>query len=185
MNTLNQLISLVERYPFYVALILLVALPYAGQLAWHSRHDQQIARENLDKARQTRAELDRQLESVHQYKKFVEEAQQFAKALEGQRLLERQGWTSYAVDIKERWLNAVDLAALLQSAGPAERYYFKPKRLEIISLHAREGLPTRILGQILAKESGRPATPGQEPTPMAGEKVLFSLSGYFLVLPQS
>ncbi|MBF0190020.1 MAG: hypothetical protein HQL99_02600 [Magnetococcales bacterium] len=185
MNALQSMLAVLGR-SFYlvVSLGILIGMPYSGHLAWSAYHDHVVASERLEEAKRVRAELDRQLEKIQEYRKFSTEVKGFVKSAEENRIDERQGWSSYAVDIKEKLITVSELRALLLNAGPSSRFYFKPRKLEITSLFAKEGLPPRIVTLLTTKTATGAAAPATPP-PVPGEKVLLSLTGHYLVFPRS
>ncbi|MBF0270792.1 MAG: hypothetical protein HQL98_01785 [Magnetococcales bacterium] len=185
MNVLQSMIALLGRSLYFmVALGILVGMPYSAHLLWNAYQDHIAASERLDEAKRIRAELDRQMEKIQEYRKFSTEVRTFVKSAEDNRLDERQGWTTYKVDIKEKLITVSELRALLINAGPSSRFYFKPKKLEITSLFAKESLPPSIVTLMTTKAGMGPGAP-TTPPPVPGEKVLLSLTGHYLVFPRS
>ncbi|MBF0179749.1 MAG: hypothetical protein HQM03_06955 [Magnetococcales bacterium] len=191
MNVLISLISLAGRYLYIlVAIGVLGAMPYSAHLAWTAYQDHIAAQRRLAVARELRATEDQLAERIKDYRKYAEEAQGFWKAIRDNRI-EEQAWTTYEVDIKNRLSTVTDLRTMLSHAGPSSRYYFKPKRLEITSLFARELLPQDLNKALYSKEPGFKQggmvkfLGVEEAPPTPGEKVLFSLSGTYLVFPRN
>ncbi|MBF0627873.1 MAG: hypothetical protein HQL91_06605 [Magnetococcales bacterium] len=185
MHILHPLIALLGRFPFYVAVGILVTMPLGGHWVKNAHQEFMAAKERLDLAKRTRAEQEQQTEKNQQNDRLAEEVRQFIRAVEAQRLSELQGWTTYTVDIRDKELSARELRALLAQAGPSPRFYFKPKRLEITSLFAKELLPARLQNLMQGKPGGGAQASRTEPPPIAGEKVLVSLSGQFLLFPRN
>ncbi|MEO5346318.1 MAG: hypothetical protein H7834_08070 [Magnetococcus sp. YQC-9] len=177
MQLLNRLRTLLGRFPLYMALGVMVAMPISGYYLLSAHQAHQEAVERVDKTRKRAAEQMAFNTRANEYHKYLDELQRFSQAVTKNRLDERQGWTRFAVEIKERLVTEEELRVLLNQLTPTDRYYFKPGKLEITSLTAREGLPPRLLARMQGKEKGT------EPVPLPGEKVLLSLTGHYLVFP--
>ncbi|MEO5333483.1 MAG: hypothetical protein H7839_15835 [Magnetococcus sp. YQC-5] len=195
MLILKQLISLFSRFLYVLlALTVLGAMPYSGRMAWVAWKDYLAAQERLSVARIVRVSQDQQIEKIKDYKKFADEVHAFVKSARDNRL-EEPVWTTYDVDIKTRLVTVGDLRTLMANAGPTSRYYFKPKRLEIIPLTAKEGVPKELERFAKGSKTGKEAAAskenvvkihGQEQKVLGvGEQVILSLSGTFLVFPRS
>lgn len=194
MNVLINLIALLGRYLYIlVAVAVLGVMPYCGQLAWNANQEYRMAQERLTVAKNVRAAQDQQVEKINEYKKFSGDVQDFLKAVRENRL-EESNWTTYDVDIKSRLSTVTELRTLLSNAGPTNRYYFKPKRLEITSLFAKESLPPDYKKLLYGMDDNKDKNALQkilkslgtdEKPPVPGEKVLLSLSGTYLVFPRS
>ncbi|NGZ06426.1 MAG: hypothetical protein G8237_08720 [Magnetococcales bacterium] len=185
MNALHPLIALMGRFPLYVAMGVLLAMPLGAWWAKSGYQDYQTAHERVERLRQQRAELEQQQAQMQEYQRFADEVHQFVQAAEGHRLAEGQGWITYTVDIKEKIVTASELRTMLEQAGPTDRYYFKPKRLEITSLFAKDLLPARVLNRLHGKSSTGGPSQVTEPIPQPGAAVLLSLTGHYLLFPRS
>ncbi|MEO5332199.1 MAG: hypothetical protein H7839_09260 [Magnetococcus sp. YQC-5] len=188
MNILNNFIFLVGRHRYFLILLSVVvlgAMPVSGHLAWQAYHDHGKALERLMAARQAQDAQNQQMQKIQEYKQFVSEVQAFTQAAQDNRL-EESDWTTYQVDIKDRLLSKTDMLTLLNTAAPTSRYYFKPKRLVITSLFARDTLPVPFQKALNSKEkSGGNLLNEAEKSLLPGDKVLFSLSGTYLLFPRS
>lgn len=186
MNVLLNLISMLGRYLYVlVAVAVLGVMPYSAWLAWNAYNAHHVAQLKLDEAKKLRAAQELQMEKIKEYRKYFEEVNGFLKVARDNRL-EEQGWTSYEVAIKNRLTTVSEIRNLLTNAGPSSRFYFRPKRLEIVSLFAPDSLP-EDLKKTLYGTKGQPAkalTEGEK-LPVPGEKVVLSLSGTYLVFPRS
>ncbi|MBF0438666.1 MAG: hypothetical protein HQL93_06040 [Magnetococcales bacterium] len=171
MNVLIQELSRLGRYPLFLfALLMAVAMHFSGQLVWNAHGEYRAVLTRLDSARKERLFLDQQKEKIQDYKKFSSEVQDFVKAVQTNGMQESR-WTSYTVDIKDRLMTVADMAILMSNVGSSSRYYFRPKRLVITATSAKEYLPLEM-----QKLDNTALTPG--------EKVVLSLSGTYLVVPE-
>lgn len=177
MNLIDRLRALAQRFPLFLAVGLMVAMPGAGAYLVSAQETHRVASVRMDQSRNRSAELDAARTRAAEYRKSLDELKSFAASVTEHRLDERQGWTRYAVEIKERLVSEEELRTLLNHLTSSARYHFKPGKLEITALTAREGLPPRLLARMRGTEKGT------EPAPVPGEKVLISLTGHYLVSP--
>ncbi|MBF0125944.1 MAG: hypothetical protein HQM02_01925 [Magnetococcales bacterium] len=191
MNILIHALSLLGRYLYVlVAVGVLGGMPYCGQLVWNAYNEYHAAHERLIVAKKMRVEQELQMERIKEYKKFAEEVRAFTHSARENRLDEAT-WTTYEVNINQRLSTVTEMRNLLANVNATSRYYFKPKRMTITSLYAKDDLSPEMKKLVYGKEAPRPAAiPGVSPTGesgaiVPGEKVLFSLSGTYLVFPRS
>ncbi len=189
MNIMIHVISLLSRYLYIlVAVAILVVMPYSVHLAYNAYKDFHAAQSRLTLAKQVREAEDQHLEKIKAYQLFSTEVKSFLKSAQENRV-DESGWTTYDVSIKNRLSTVMDLRILLTNAAPTSRYYFKPKRLEITSLFAKESLPEEYQALLYGKDKGSGGVEKilglDEKPPVPGEKVLLSLYGTYLVFPRS
>ncbi|MBF0262348.1 MAG: hypothetical protein HQL97_11010 [Magnetococcales bacterium] len=177
MNLSGRLRALSRRFPLFMAAGFMVAMPSVGYYLVSAQETHRVALARMEKSRLRSSELEAAKARAAEYQKSLDELKQFAAAVTENRLDERQGWTRYAVEIKERLVSEEALRILLNHLTSTSRYHFKPGKLEITALTAQEGLPPRLLARMRGGEKGT------EPAPVLGEKVLISLTGHYLVSP--
>ncbi|MBF0418150.1 MAG: hypothetical protein HQL86_07880 [Magnetococcales bacterium] len=177
MTLFDRLRAFSRRFPMFMSVGIMVAMPSAGYFMNSASHAYRSASERIETSRNRSVELETAKSRAAEYRKSLDELKQFAASVTENRLDERQGWTRYAVEIKERLVSEAELHTLLNHLTSSSRYHFKPGKLEITSLTAREGLPPRLLARLRGVEKGA------EPAPVPGEKVLISLTGHYLVSP--
>ncbi|MBF0213495.1 MAG: hypothetical protein HQM00_08020 [Magnetococcales bacterium] len=184
---IHQIAVLWRSLYIVVGLAVLGGMPYLGDQSWSLFQEYQRAGIRLQEAKANRVKLEAKASKIQDYQKYAEEVKAFQTAIRDNRL-DSGNWTSYEVAVKDRLSTVTDMRTLLSNAGPTSRYYFRPKRLEIVSLFSREHLPAELQKAMTSKENLKTPSPAlvkflgaDGKLPVAGEKVLMSLSGTFLV----
>ena len=178
-----------KRILLLLGLLLALIMPMLALKNWHELQNLSVAEEELETARKIRAHKQAYIAKVKAYQAFAKEVKQFLHSARQARILE-EDWVTYEVKIKDRLVNLNTMRTFLDNAQSSNRYYFRPKVLQITSLYAEQLLPLDVL-KILdaARKESTPPGPtilGESASPthsdhLVGQQVLLTLEGTYMV----
>ena len=177
-----------KRIYLLMGLLFALLMPVLALESWHEIQNLSAIEEELETARKIRAHKQAYVAKVNAYQAFSNEMKQFLKNAGEARILE-DDWVIYEVDIKDRMVNLNTMRTFLDNAQSSERYYFRPKMLQITSLYAEQLLPVEILKRIdeARKQAESPRlsiladSAPEKPDTMVGQQVLLTLKGTYMV----
>ena len=177
-----------KRIYLLMGLLFALMMPMLALESWHEIQNLSVIEEELEMARKIRVHKQAYIAKVNAYQAFSNEIKQFLKSAGEARILE-EDWVIYEVDIKDRMVNLSTMRTFLDNAQSSERYYFRPKMLQITSLYAEQLLPIEILKRIdeARKQAEAPRinllgdSVQDKPDTIVGQQVLLTLKGTYMV----
>lgn len=171
-----------------LGILLALLLPVLAITTWDGVQELGVVKEALATARKVRTHKQAYTAKVRAYQAFAIEVEQFLAHAREARIL-ADDWVTYEVDIKDRMVTLNTMRTFLDNAQSSERYYFRPKMLQITSLFAEQLLPLEILKRLdeaskLAETSYINAqgerVQGNPNNPL-GKQVVLTLKGTYMV----
>lgn len=191
MDVLQKLHGLFSKSIFLaIGLLSAMALPVLAYMAWDGMKSLDTLKEKVALAHKIRANKQAYKAKVEAYQTFSKEVNQFLDGAKKARVLETD-WVIYEVDIKDRMVSLGEIRTFLDNAQSSERYYFRPKLIQITSLFAEQLLPEAVLQQIDDASQAEEPSPSlnlleeapkeEEDTSPVGKQVLLTLKGTYMV----
>lgn len=180
-----------KRIFLLLGVLLALLLPVLIYESWHGMEDLATVEEELASALRLRTHKQAYMAKVRNYQAFSSEIKQFLKNAREARILEND-WVIYEVDIRDRLVSLGTMRTFLDNAQSSERYYFRPKMLQITSLFAEQLLSSDILKKLdeTKKTSKAPfidpqgesvVQKAQRKKSPVGRQVLMTLKGTYMV----